>query len=186
MKRPLILLPLLAVVAAAVVVVAIASGSSGGASSSTSSKSTNYGSSPAATATAAKPAKPAAPPASGATRIATADHGLGPMLVDAQGRTLYLWQADTGMSSTCSGECAQDWPPETTSGAPHAAGSAKAALLGTTKRSDGTTQVTYAGHPLYRFAGDTAAGETSGQDNDGFGAPWFVVAPGGTAITRTA
>jgi predicted lipoprotein with Yx(FWY)xxD motif len=172
MKRPLILLPLLAVVAAAVVVVAIASGSSGGGSSSTSSKSINYGSSPAATA-----AKPAAP-ASAAARIATADHGLGPMLVDSQGRTLYLWQADTGMSSTCSGECATDWPPATTSGAPHAAGSAKAALLGTTKRSDGTMQVTYAGHPLYRFAGDGKAGQVNGQGSSAFGAPWLVVAPG--------
>jgi predicted lipoprotein with Yx(FWY)xxD motif len=178
MKRPLILLPLLAVVAAAVVVVAIASGSSGGGSSSTSSKSINYGSSPAATAV-----KPAAPPASGGARIATADHGLGSMLVDSQGRTLYLWQADTGMSSTCSGACAQDWPPETTSGAPHAAGSAKAALLGTTKRSDGSTQVTYAGHPLYRFAGDSQAGQVNGQASSAFGAPWLVVAPGGTAIT---
>ncbi|HEV7753305.1 MAG TPA: hypothetical protein VGO71_17280 [Baekduia sp.] len=179
MKRPLILLPLLAVVAAAVVVVAIASGSSGGGSSSTSSKSINYGSSPAATA-----AKPAAPPASAAAaRIATADHGLGPMLVDSQGRTLYLWQADTGMSSTCSGECATDWPPATTSGAPHAAGSAKAALLGTTKRSDGTTQVTYAGHPLYRFAGDGKARQVNGQGSSAFGAPWLVVAPGGAAIS---
>jgi predicted lipoprotein with Yx(FWY)xxD motif len=87
------------------------------------------------------------------------------------------------MSSTCSGECAQDWPPETTSGAPHAAGSAKAALLGTTKRSDGTTQVTYAGHPLYRFEGDTKAGQANGQGSSAFGAPWLVVAPGGAAIS---
>jgi predicted lipoprotein with Yx(FWY)xxD motif len=179
MKRPLTLVPVL------VAVVALAAGcgsssnhNSGGSSSSGSSASNLYGN--------AQNAKAAPTPASGGARISAANHGLGTMLVDAQGRTLYLWKADTGMSSACDGACAQGWPPVTTSGAPKAGGGVKASLLGTTKRSDGSTQVTYSGHPLYRFAGDTAAGETSGQNNDGFGAPWFVVAPGGTAITRTA
>jgi predicted lipoprotein with Yx(FWY)xxD motif len=105
------------------------------------------------------------------------------MLVDAQGRTLYLWQADTGTSSTCSGACATAWPPVTTTGKPAAGSGAKANLLGTTKRADGSTQVTYAGHPLYRFAGDSAAGRLNGQGSDAFGAKWYVVTPAGTATT---
>lgn len=123
--------------------------------------------------------------AGGAATIATADGELGVHLVDAQGRTLYLWEADTGTKSTCSGACAAAWPPALTAGAPTASGKAKAGDLGTTKRADGTVQVTYAGHPLYRFAGDTAPGQTNGEGSDGFGAEWYVVAPSGKAVDRT-
>jgi predicted lipoprotein with Yx(FWY)xxD motif len=121
---------------------------------------------------------------SSAATISTASHGLGTMLVDAKGRTLYLWKADTGHKSTCSGACAAAWPPVTTHGKPKARGAAKPSQLGTTKRSDGTTQVTYAGHPLYWFKGDTKAGQHNGQGSDAFGADWLVVAPSGKAITR--
>jgi predicted lipoprotein with Yx(FWY)xxD motif len=180
MKRPVILIPLVAVIAVvAVVAVAVAGKSNNNSNSTNTSRSTPYGS-------AAPAATPATPPAGGGARIATADHGLGAMLVDAQGKALYLWKADTGTASMCSGECAQDWPPVTTSGAARAGGGAKASLLGTTKRSDGTTQVTYAGHPLYRYAGDTQAGQVTGQGSNAFGAPWWVLAPGGAAITRSA
>jgi predicted lipoprotein with Yx(FWY)xxD motif len=96
---------------------------------------------------------------------------------------LYLWQADAGSNSTCSGECAADWPPLLTSGAPTARSGAKASLLGTTKRADGTEQVTYDRHPLYLFAGDTASGQTNGQGSTGFGALWYVLSPGGNQIT---
>jgi predicted lipoprotein with Yx(FWY)xxD motif len=181
MKRPVILIPLVAVIAVvAVVAVAVAGKSNNNSNSTNTSRSTPYGS-------AAPAATPATPPAAGGgARIATADHGLGAMLVDAQGKALYLWKADTGTASMCSGECAQDWPPVTTSGAARAGGGAKASLLGTTKRSDGTTQVTYAGHPLYRYAGDTQAGQVTGQGSNAFGAPWWVLTPGGAAITRSA
>ena len=84
--------------------------------------------------------------------------------------------------STCSGACAQAWPPLTTSGTPKAGGKVKASLLGTTTRSDGSREVTYAGHPLYYFEGDSAPGQTTGQGSDGFGAPWWVVSPAGKAI----
>lgn len=90
---------------------------------------------------------------------------------------------DTSSSSTCSGACAAAWPPVTTKGAPTASGKAVASKLGTTKRSDGTEQVTYSGHPLYYYAGDSKAGQTTGQGNDGFGAKWWLVAPSGSAIT---
>ena len=84
--------------------------------------------------------------------------------------------------STCSGACAQAWPPVTTTGTPKASGAVKASLLGTTKRADGSSEVTYAGHPLYTFAGDTQAGQTNGQGSNGFGAPWWVVTPAGKAL----
>jgi predicted lipoprotein with Yx(FWY)xxD motif len=191
MKR-MILLPVLAVaIASAVVVVAVADNGSGSASSSSTSQT-----SPTTSSTSGglygSPAPAAAPAASphvakgGAARIATASHGVGTMLVDARGRSVYLWKGDTGKKSMCSGACAQSWPPVTTKGAPKAGGGVKASLLGTSKRSGETTQVTYAGHPLYTFAGDSAAGQLNGQDSNAFGAVWQVVAPNGKAITRTA
>jgi len=132
---------------------------------------------PASTSSAPATASSAAP-------VVTAKSGsLGTFLVDAKGRTLYLWDADHGAMSTCNGECAQDWPPLTTKAAPKAGAGVKASLLGTSKRSDGTEEVTYAGHPLYYFAGDTAAGQATGQGSAAFGAPWWVVSPAGKALT---
>ena len=117
-----------------------------------------------------------------ASVLSTKTSSLGTFLVDANGRTLYLWDADHGAKSTCSGACAQAWPPLTTTATPKASGAVKASLLGTTKRTDGTREVTYAGHPLYLFAGDTQAGQTTGQGSNGFGAPWWVVTPTGKAL----
>lgn len=129
----------------------------------------------------------AAQQATRATTVKTASSsGLGTILTDGGGRTVYLFERDSGPHSTCSGACLAQWPALTTRGAPHAAGGASAAMLGTTRRSDGTTQVTYAGHPLYFYAGDRAAGDVNGQALDAFGAPWYVLAPGGAAITRQA
>lgn len=105
--------------------------------------------------------------------------GLGSFLVDAQGRTLYLFLADTPTSSACSGGCAMNWPPLLTTGAPQAGEGVDASKLGILMRSDGTTQVTYNGHPLYYFAGDTQAGDTNGQ---GIGGKWYVVSPAGEPI----
>jgi len=122
-------------------------------------------------------------PATAAT-VKTTSGDLGTFLVDAKGRALYLWEADKGSTSTCSGGCAAAWPPLTTTGKPLAGSGTQASLLGTTKRSDGTREVTYAGHPLYYFAGDSQPGQTTGQGSDGFGADWFVVAPNGNAITK--
>ena len=144
-----------------------ACGSSG--SSGTSSSST-----PAATS-ATSSARPA-------SVVATKTTSLGTFLVDSKGRALYLWDADHGSMSTCSGACAQAWPPLTTAGTPKAGGKVKASLLGTTTRSDGSREVTYAGHPLYYFEGDSAPGQATGQGSDGFGAPWWVVSPAGKAI----
>jgi predicted lipoprotein with Yx(FWY)xxD motif len=122
--------------------------------------------------------------ASGSSTVAASDAGdLGKILVDSQGRTVYLFEKDTGPKSTCSGECAVDWPPLTTNGNPTAGDGLSASMLGTTRRSDGTTQVTFNGHPLYRFAGDQKPGDTAGQNVDLFGARWFVLSPAGDSVT---
>jgi predicted lipoprotein with Yx(FWY)xxD motif len=122
------------------------------------------------------------PPATSDTGAALTVKAANGMLADAAGRTLYLWEADQGDQSACDGPCAQAWPPLTTDGAPAAGDGVKADLLGTSKRSDGTLGVTYAGHPLYYFSGDQAAGDANGKGSDGFGAEWWPVAPDGAAI----
>ena len=116
------------------------------------------------------------------TTVSSATSKLGRILVDSRGRTLYLFEKDKRGHSACAGACATYWPPLLTRGKPTAARAAKQALLGTTRRADGTTQVTYAGHPLYRFVQDTNPGQTSGQDLHDFGAGWYVLAPAGTKI----
>src|SRR6185437_5133925 len=102
---------------------------------------------------------------------------LGKILVDGKGMTVYLFVADKSTSSTCYTSCAQFWPPVLTSGAPTAGDGAQASLLGTTARTDGTTEVTYAGHPLYYFLKDKNPGDTTGQGVNGFGGLWWVLTP---------
>jgi predicted lipoprotein with Yx(FWY)xxD motif len=108
---------------------------------------------------------------------------LGQILVDSTGRTLYVFKADTGNSSACSGACAVAWPPLRTGGAPAVAGGASAALLGTIPRSDGARQVTYNGHPLYLFVKDLKPGDVNGQGVTAFGAAWFAVSAAGNQIS---
>jgi predicted lipoprotein with Yx(FWY)xxD motif len=120
--------------------------------------------------------------ASSAT-VDLAKSSLGPILIDAQGRTLYIWQADKGTKSTCTGACASAWPPLVTTSKPTAGSGVASSLLGVTRRTNGTEQVTYNGHPLYLFAGDTASHQTNGQGSNGFGAPWYVLSPQGDPLT---
>ena len=119
---------------------------------------------------------------SGTATLALAQSDLGTILADGQGRTLYLFEADEGTASTCDGACASAWPPLTTTDQPVAGAGVSASKLGTTKRGDGTTEVTYNGHPLYTFAGDSAPGQTTGQGSDAFGADWYVLSAAGTPI----
>jgi predicted lipoprotein with Yx(FWY)xxD motif len=136
----------------------------------------------AATATpTATPTASAAPSQAGAT-VGVASNKLGQILVDGNGFTLYLFEADTTTTSTCNSDCAANWPPLLTNGTPMAAGAATQPMLGTTMRSDGTTQVTYNGHPVYHFISDTNAGDTHGQGLTAFGAPWHVLSPAGNKI----
>jgi predicted lipoprotein with Yx(FWY)xxD motif len=101
---------------------------------------------------------------------ASAEHG--EILTDGEGRTLYLFTQDAGGASTCSGDCATAWPPFTVEGEAMAGTGVDQALLGTITRDDGTTQVTYNGHPLYYYAEDINAGDTTGQ---GVGDVWYLV-----------
>jgi predicted lipoprotein with Yx(FWY)xxD motif len=128
-----------------------------------------------------------APAAAGtAAVIATRTGSAGAFLVNGSGRTVYMFAKDPSNQSACSGACASAWPPVTTTGAATASGGAKSSDLGTITRADGTKQVTYDGHALYYFAGDTSAGQTNGQGVDGFGAKWWLVAPTGSIITTAA
>ena len=128
-------------------------------------------------------ATPASAAGSSATVITTANSSGGAFLTNSSGRAIYLFLADSKDKSNCSGACASTWPPVTTTGTPTASGSAQSSDLGTITRSDGTKQVTYDGHPLYYFAGDTGAGTDKGQGIDGFGAKWWLIAPSGSSIT---
>jgi predicted lipoprotein with Yx(FWY)xxD motif len=119
---------------------------------------------------------------SAATKVGTASSKLGRILVDRHGRTLYLFAKDRHGKSACSGLCAGYWPALTTKGKPLAINGARKALLGTTRRSDGRMQITYRGHPLYRFSGDRGAGQTSGEGLTDFGGGWWVVSPAGNKI----
>jgi predicted lipoprotein with Yx(FWY)xxD motif len=128
-------------------------------------------------------ASPSPSAAATAATIAVATNSkLGQILVDGKGMTVYLFVADTGTASTCYTSCAQLWPPVLTTGAPQAGAGAQMSILGTTTRTDGTIEVTYAGHPLYYFLQDKQAGDTTGQGVNGFGGLWWVMGPSGAAM----
>ncbi len=134
-------------------------------------------------ATAAPAAGGSASASATGTVITTHAGSGGTFLTDGSGRTVYLWAKDGMNMSACSGACAAAWPPVPATGTLTAAGGAKASDLGTITRPGGTKQATYDGHPLYYFVGDSAAGQTSGQGSDNFGAKWWLVAPSGAEIT---
>jgi predicted lipoprotein with Yx(FWY)xxD motif len=122
--------------------------------------------------------------ASNGTVVKIGSSNLGRILVDSHGKTLYLWAHDKGRKSTCYGDCASYWPPLIAHGKPLARAGARARLVGTTRRSDGRLQVTYAGHPLYYFVSDRKPGQTTGQGLNQFGGPWWVLSPAGKEIHR--
>ena len=112
--------------------------------------------------------------------------GLGTVLVNSAGRTLYLFTTDKQSTPTCAGGCAVAWPALTTTGTPTAGPGVRASLLGTVQGADGTTQVTYNHWPLYTFAGDAAVGEARGQGNLTDGGDWWVLDTAGSAVTHSA
>jgi predicted lipoprotein with Yx(FWY)xxD motif len=111
---------------------------------------------------------------------------LGAVLVDSEGLTVYAFGKDQGMTSSCYGACAEAWPPVTTKGTPTSGEGAMSSQLGTTKRKDGTTQVTYAGHPLYTFVEDRSPGEANGNGVTAFGAEWTALDEGGSAPSESS
>ncbi|WP_329088635.1 MULTISPECIES: COG4315 family predicted lipoprotein [unclassified Streptosporangium] len=128
------------------------------------------------------PTSPESPTSSSPATRAKVDLGetkIGKVLVGEEEHTLYLFKKDKDGKSSCSDACAQAWPPYITDGKPEAGEGVKADLLDTTERDDGTTQVTYNGHPLYYFATDTEPGDIKGHDVEGFGAKWYAVGANG-------
>ncbi len=176
--RAIFLGALLAVIGAVVI-----AGCGGGSSSSSSSEPSTTESESASATTgneAGAPSSEAESGGSGEATIASAEvGGVGTVLVDSEGMTVYLFTPDKGTESTCYGGCEAAWPPVVAEGKPTAGEGATSSALGTTKRKDGTMQVTYEGHPVYTFSGDSSPGEANGQEDDG---TWFVLNEAGEAV----
>lgn len=148
----------------------------------TSSSAGAYGTSPAAASSAA-----ASTGASAGVQISTKTiSGLGAVLVNAQGRTLYMFTPDNHAKVTCLSSCASLWPPaELSSGQKAAAGGeAKPSLLGSDPDPEGGAVVTYAGWPLYTYAADSGPGTANGQGVSANGGLWYVLSPSGKMITK--
>ena len=168
MKRKITLL----IAAAAVSAMALVAAGCGSSAGRSPYSSAGYGS----------PVPAAAPTRVAAAAVGAARTPLGRVVVDGKGRTLYLFEKDTNHRSACYGQCATYWTPLLTNGKPVARAGAKQSLLGTTRRTNGSQQVTYAGHPLYRFIEDRQAGQTRGEGLVEFGAGWDVLSPAGEKI----
>lgn len=170
MKKPLFAFGALALIAA------LAFAGCGGSDDSSSNSGGAYGSGGEST-------KPASSEGSGGSTAAivsaTTVGDLGKVIVDSKGFTLYDFHKDKGGKSACYGACAKVWPPLLTEGKPQVSEGAMAGKLGTTKRKDGTLQVTYAGWPLYTYEADERPGDANGNDIDSFGAEWYALLPSG-------
>jgi predicted lipoprotein with Yx(FWY)xxD motif len=119
---------------------------------------------------------------SGAAKVGVGATKLGRVVVNSAGHTLYLFEKDSNGQSACDGACATYWPPLISTGAPVALTGVNQALVGTTKRADGSEQVTYAGHPLYLYVLDRKPGDTTGEGSTDFGAGWDALTPAGAKI----
>lgn len=155
----------LAGVAGAGLLMISACGSSGSSSSSSSS--------------------PTGSPSSTTSTVSLGSTSAGKVLVDPSGMTLYAFAIDTPGHSNCSGSCAVYWPPVPGSDAPHGSVAAVNAKFGTIKRSDGSTQLTVDGYPMYTYAGDSAPGQANGQGKNLSGGLWWVVGPDGSWVKTT-
>jgi len=173
-------IPRFALLALAALALGIAAAGCGGSSSSSAT--------PAATGTNASSGSSGAygygggggsSTSSSAVTVKTASSPLGTILVDQDGKTLYLFEADSMNKSNCSGGCLTLWPPVMANGKATAGSGVSAGMIGT---ASGSSQVTYAGHPLYWFSGDTAAGDTNGEGLTDFGGAWYAVSPAGKAV----
>ncbi len=156
------------------IVVAAAAGLAAcGSSTSTAKDDSAASAAPAATVSAKGPK----------LRIVGSDYGQ--ILASSRGRALYLFTADTGKASNCSGDCATAWPPYIVKRKPVAGSGVKSGLIGTSRRSDGRLQATYAGHPVYFYEGDNEPGEVLCQAVNEFGGYWYVVRSNGKAVARS-
>jgi predicted lipoprotein with Yx(FWY)xxD motif len=106
----------------------------------------------------------------------------GPVLTNGRGRALYVFTSDSGKTSNCYGECARAWPPYIVKRKPRAVGDARGGLVGTTRRTDGRRQATYAGHPVYYYVADKAPGQVLCQAVEEFGGFWYVIRASGKVV----
>lgn len=167
----------IALLAAGVLAVAIA-GCGGSSSSSSSEPSAENANAGGAYGNKGESESVKAPPGAeeGTTLVSLGNvSGLGMVLVDSKGMTLYDFRKDQGTESSCYGACEGFWPPLLTSGEPQPENGASASQLGTTERKDGKMQVTYAGHPLYTYVEDSSPGEANGNDVEKFGGEWYAL-----------
>lgn len=149
--------------------------------SSTAAGGPSYGTASTGKSPGSTSGSPGGTTSAGAGAISTAKIPLGEVIVDGQGFTLYMFDKDTGGTSSCIDACAKAWPPATTTGAPTVGGGLQQSKVNLVSRPDGSKQIAYNGHPLYRFGGDTAAGETNGQ---GVGGVWYVAGANGEKIDK--
>ncbi len=149
-----------------------------GSSSSSSSSSSQPSKAPVAAAGESS--------GGGMTLTGASNPELGTIIVDSEGLTVYAFAKDQGTTSSCYGACAAAWPPVLTKGAPASGEGAMSSQLGTTKRKDGTVQVTYAGHPLYTFVDDSKPGEANGNGSTAFGAEWNALEESGSLVAASA
>ena len=164
-------------IAAAALIALLALAGCGG--SDDNSGGGGYGSGGGSTTTATSASSESPSGGTAAIVSATTVPGLGKVIVDAKGFTLYDFHKDKGGKSACYGACAEVWPPLLSQGKPQVGEGAMASKLGTTKRKDGTLQVTYAGWPLYTYEADKVPGDANGNDIDSFGAEWYALQPSG-------
>ena len=171
----------LALGAIATAALAIA-GCGGGGKKTASTAASTTASAPAQSTTASSSSAATGAPET----ISTKPSKLGTILAAGPNRmTVYLFEADTSASSSCNEACAAVWPPVQPGSAPVAGGGARGAELGVSTRPDGTKQVTYKGHPLYRFSGDMKPGQTGGEGLRAFGAEWYVPSARGTKVDKS-
>ena len=162
-----------------------ACGSSGTApGTTTTTTSATSAKPPTAAPSASAPKRPASASARKrpATTAKVGPSQFGRILTDGAGRTLYVFTREKSSTSRCYGDCLKAWPPLIARGEPAGRGAAQQKLLGTTTRRDGTRQVTYGGHPVYHYIGETKAGQVLCQNVDEFGGTWLVVSPSGAAV----
>jgi predicted lipoprotein with Yx(FWY)xxD motif len=178
MKTPRII----AITAAAVALGVVAAGCGSGGSSSAATAGAGTNASGSSSGRSSGYGGGGTAPSTSSATLTAASSPLGRILVDQDGKTLYLFEADAINKSNCSGGCATVWPPITTSETATAGSGVSAKLIGTTMRPDGSSQVTYAGHPLYWYEGDTNPGDTNGEGLTDFGGSWDAVSPAGKAV----
>ena len=131
------------------------------------------------TSTRTRAASPSPKPAGNGTKIVSADSEFGTMLYNASGQPIYLFTAESDSRPVCYDDCAADWPPVLTKAEPRASRDVRQRLLGTTRRADGSTQVTYGGQPLYYYAHEGKY-QVLCHDVEEYGGTWLVVRPDGS------